>query len=471
MNIETIAVDLLIPYARNSRTHSDEQVAQIAASIREFGFTNPVLIDGQDGIIAGHGRVLGARKLGMSDVPCIRLAHLSEAQKRAYVIADNKLALNAGWDEKMLALELQDLQGMDFDLSLTGFLGNEIDELLAELDATPEGNTDADADNVPEALPNVITKPDDIWICGDHRVMCGDCRDFGAVQNLLEGSRINVAVTSPPYAEQREYDVSSGFKPIPPDEYVDWYADVAMNIMANIAEDGSYFCNIKPSASGLDTSLYVFDLVIAHVRKWGWHFATEFCWERSGIPKGVTRRFKNQFEPIYQFSKGDWKMRPDAVRHASLNVPKARGKGAGATSWAKHQGNESIHMTGHQGEQGFAWFGENVEEGLAYPGNRLPTFTGSHEALGHAAAFPVGLPEFFINAYSDNGDTVFDPFMGSGSTLMAAERTGRRGFGMELSPIYCDVIVRRWQQYTGKQAVHADTGKTFDETAAVNTEE
>jgi len=143
MQIETLAIDRLIPYARNSRTHSDEQVAQVAASIREFGFTNPVLVDAEGGIIAGHGRVMAARKLGMDKVPCIRLAHLTEAQRRAYVIADNKLALNAGWDEKMLALEFKDLQAMDFDIELTGFGLGDIDELLAELDATPEGATDA----------------------------------------------------------------------------------------------------------------------------------------------------------------------------------------------------------------------------------------------------------------------------------------------------------------------------------------
>jgi len=457
----------LIPSARNSRTHSDGQVAQIAASIREFGFTNPVLVDADGGIIAGHGRVLAARKLALAEVPCIALGHLTAAQRKADVIADNKLALNAGWDEAMLRLELGELQGDGFDLGLLGFTGDELQALMAE--EGEEDDTAAEEGEIAAPAAVAITKQGDVWVMGRHRIVCGDCRDFGVVQKLMGGARINVAVTSPPYAEQREYDAASGFKPIPPDKYVDWYADVAANIMANLADDGSYFCNIKPASSGLDTSLYVFDLVIAHVRQWGWHFATEFCWERNGIPKGVTRRFKNQFEPIYQFAKGEWKMRPDAVRHESASVPKARGKGAGNTSWAKHQGNESIHMSGHQGEKGFAWFGDNVEEGMAYPGNRLPTFTSSHEALGHAAAFPVGLPEFFIKAYTDKGDTVFDPFMGSGSTLMAAERTGRRGFGTELSPIYSDVIVRRWQDFTGKQATLESDGRTFAEVAAERT--
>ena len=187
MQIETLAIDRLIPYARNSRTHSDEQVAQVAASIREFGFTNPVLVDAEGGIIAGHGRVMAARKLGMDKVPCIRLAHLTEAQRRAYVIADNKLALNAGWDEKMLALEFKDLQAMDFDIELTGFGLGDIDELLAELDATPEGATAAD--DTPPVQAEAITKPGDVWVMGKHRIMCGDSTAADHVQTLLGGGR------------------------------------------------------------------------------------------------------------------------------------------------------------------------------------------------------------------------------------------------------------------------------------------
>src|SRR5574343_231463 len=172
MQIETLAVDRLIPYARNSRTHSDGQVAQIAASIKEFGFTNPVLVDAAGAIIAGHGRVLAARKLGLSEVPCIRLGHLTEAQKRAYVIADNRLALNAGWDEEMLALEMRDLMDEGYDVGLTGFDLKEIDALLAGLDATPEGATDAD--ETPEVQAEAVSKPGDVWLLGKHRIMCGD---------------------------------------------------------------------------------------------------------------------------------------------------------------------------------------------------------------------------------------------------------------------------------------------------------
>lgn len=185
MNIETVSIDALIPYARNSRTHSDEQIAQVAASIKEFGFTNPVLIDEAGGIIAGHGRTMAARKLGMVEVPCIRLSHLSEDQKRAYVIADNKLAMNAGWDEKMLAVELQALLGADFDALLTGFEKSEIDALLAEMDATPVGHTDPD--EAPDIQDMPRTKAGDVWLLGKHRVMCGDSTSPEYANMLMRG--------------------------------------------------------------------------------------------------------------------------------------------------------------------------------------------------------------------------------------------------------------------------------------------
>ena len=435
MKVVTKAVADLIPYVRNSRTHSDAQVAQIAASIKEFGWTNPILIDGENGIIAGHGRLLAARKLGQDKVPVIELAHMTDAQKRAYVIADNQLAMNAGWDTSMLTLELGDLQAEGFDLELLGFDAAELEKLMQPEQV--EGLTDEN--DVPEMPDEPKTKPGDIYQLGNHRLMCGDCKSFSDVQKLLDKKNINLVVTSPPYASQRTYDEGSGFKPIHPDEFVNWYQDVASNIMANLTDDGSYFCNIKPNAEGIQRELYVFDLVLAHVREWGWNFADEFCWERAGIPQQVARRFKNQFEPIYHFTKGEWKFRPESVKHESKSVPKAKGKGAGNTSAAKRQGHVS------------AVDGNEVSAGMAYPGNRLPTFQS--EALGHPAAYPVGLPEFFIKAYTDREDVVFDPFMGSGSTLIATEKHGRIACGMELSPRYCDVIVKRWEDFTGKQAV------------------
>ena len=438
----------LIPYANNARTHSDEQVAQIAASIKEFGFTNPILLDGTNGIIAGHGRLMAARKLGMDTVPCIELSHLSEAQKKAYILADNRLAMNSGWDTQLLTLELKSLDDEGFDLEMLGFDAKELSDLLQPEQV--EGLTDEDA--VPELPETPVTVEGDIWLLGKHKLMCGDCKSFSDIQKLLDRQKINLVVTSPPYASQRTYDEESGFKPIHPDEFVNWYKDVASNIMANLADDGSYFCNIKPNASGLKRELYVFDLVLAHVKNWGWNFADEFCWERSGIPQQVSRRFKNQFEPIYHFTRGEWKFRPDEVRHQSKSVPKAKGKGAGNTNAALRQGHVS------------AVDGNDIVVGMAYPGNRLPTFQS--QALGHPAAYPVGLPEFFIKAYTDANDLVFDPFMGSGSTLIAAEKNGRIACGTELSPKYCDVIVKRWQEFTGKEATLETNGKTFNETSS-----
>jgi DNA modification methylase len=434
----------LIPYARNSRTHSDEQVAQIAASIKEFGWTNPILVDAEGVVIAGHGRLMAARKLGYTEVPTIELSEMTETQKKAYVIADNRLALNAGWDNEMLTIELNELLADGYALDILGFDAKELDALLEP--EVIEGLVDED--EVPEVGPEPITKPGDVWVLGNHRLMCGDSKSFSDIEKLLKGKKINLVVTSPPYASQRTYDEGSGFKPVHPDEFVTWYQDVASNIMANLANDGSYFCNIKPNAEGIKRELYVFDLVLAHVRDWGWNFADEFCWERSGIPQQVARRFKNQFEPIYHFTKGEWKFRPESVKHESKSVPKAKGKGAGNTNAANRQGHVS------------AVDGNDVLAGMAYPGNRLPTFQS--EALGHPAAYPVGLPEFFIKAYTDAGDVVFDPFMGSGSTLMASEKQGRIACGTELSPKYCDVIVKRWEDFTGKKAVLEEQDELAD---------
>ena len=434
MDVKEIATDRVIPYARNPR-RNDAAVSAVAASIREFGFRQPIVVDEEMNVLVGHTRLKAAQSLGLAKVPVHIAKGLTESQRKAYRIADNKLNDLAVWDDEMLALELVDLQNASYDLTLTGFDPSELAKMLNP----PTILEGADLDEVPSPPKVAITKPGDLITLGRHRLLCGDSRDFGTVEKLIDGRKINVAFTSPPYASQRKYDESSGFKPIKPDEYVDWFRDVAANIMAALADDGSYFLNIKPNAERLSTELYVFDLVLAHVRQWGWNYSTEFCWERSGIPQQVSRRFKNQFEPVYQFSRGDWKIRPEAVQHPSKSVPKAKGRGAGYTNAAKRQGIVS------------AVDGNEVAEGMAYPGNRLPTFQS--ETNGHPAAFPVGLPEFFINAYTDAGDAIYDPFMGSGSTLIAAEKTGRNGYGIEISPAYCDVIVTRWEIATGQKAV------------------
>jgi hypothetical protein len=222
--IEIWPVDRLVPYAKNARTHSPEQVAQIAASIVEFGFNAPILVDSNSGIIAGHGRMLAARKLGLVEVPVVVLDHLSDTQRRAYILADNKLAENAGWDEKILAAELADLERDGLDLKLVGFSDQELEALLEESGGGP---TPEDEEQIPEAPAEPVTRSGDLWRVGRHRVSCGDCRDRSVVARLLDGRKANLVVTSPPYATQREYDPASGFKPIPPERYVAWYRAVA----------------------------------------------------------------------------------------------------------------------------------------------------------------------------------------------------------------------------------------------------
>jgi len=408
MQIETLPIDTLIPYARNSRTHSDEQVAQIAASIREFGFTNPVLIDGAGGLIAGHGRVLGARKLGLAEVPCIRLAHLSEAQRRAYVIADNKLALNAGWDDEMLALELRDLQGMDFDLSLTGFENDDIAALLAGLDATPEGETDADA--VPEPQAVVVTQPGDVWVMGKHRVMCGDSTDAGSIALLMKGEKAGMCFTSPPYnanTDAGDGDIFNGKKKkklyaegyednLESDAYVEFAALVLERCFEVV--DGFIFWNVSYNAK----SRYEYIKQISGRLP---YLIEQICWKKSStIPfKGSLMR---DWEPIYLFSTD-----------------------------GKRLGLESVVSN--------CWEVANANS----------------QAENHKACFPVNLPRRAIELVKPG--LIFEPFSGSGTTIIAAEQTGRRCYAMELSPQYVDVAVRRWQQFTGKTAVLESTGLPF----------
>jgi DNA modification methylase len=397
--IEIWPTDRLVPFAKNARTHSQEQVAQIAASIAEFGFVNPILVDSHDGIIAGHGRLLAARKLGLRECPVVVLDHLSETQRRAYIIADNKLAMNAGWDEATLAGELCELEGVGVDLGLVGFSEEELDDLLAGDEPEPGGDAE---EEVPEPPASPVTRPGDLWQIGKHRLICGDCRDRGVVERLVGAERVNVAITSPPYATQREYDPSSGFKPIRPEEYVAWYEGVAANIEAVLAADGSFFLNIKEHADDGERSLYVKDLVIAHRRQWGWRFVDEFCWRKTdnGVPGGWNNRFKN------------------AWRYA----------------------------------------------GVARPSNVVEVKSESSQG-SHSAPFPRALVEFFLLAFSDAGDLIYDPFMGSGTTMAAAALLERVGCGCEISPAYCDVILRRMSSLTGGEPVLLETGDAFGEVA------
>ena len=476
--IEIWPVDRLRPYGRNARTHSPEQVAQIAASIAEFGFLNPILVDSRAGIVAGHGRLLAAQKLGLAEVPVVVLDHLSETQRRAYVIADNKLAMNAGWDDAVLADELREIKADGLDLALVGFSDEELDVLLAETEE-PEAAPTAEED-IPEAPVRPVTQPGDVWLIGSHRLICGDCRDLAVVESLLGGQRVNVAITSPPYATRREYDPSSGFRPVPPEEYVAWYKDVAANVAAVLAPDGSYLLNIKEHAEDGERHLYVKDLVIAHRRQWGWRFVDEFCWRKTdnGVPGGWGNRFKNAWEPVFHFCKQqEIRFRPAAVGHASEDCfdyspdnPKSR-SGSGLLGTGPRGDSASLPP---QGSQGWGHMRRKLvdgrHEGIARPSNVVEVKTESSQG-SHSAPFPRALVEFFLLAFSDAGDVVFDPFMGSGTTLAAAEALDRVGYGCEISPAYCDVILRRMMNLAGVTPVLLATGEDFAAVTAARGED
>jgi DNA modification methylase len=380
MQIKEVAVDKLIPYAKNSRTHSPEQVAQIAASIKEFGFRNPILVDGL-GIIAGHGRLMAAQKLNLSKVPTIDCSDMSESQKKAYIIADNKLALNAGWDMDFLKLELQELEDADFDLTLTGFDDKELDALLNVIEGT-DGLTDEDA--VPEVPEEPKTKLGDIYILGNHRLMCGDSTSIDAVDDLMQSDKADMVFTDPPYGVDYQ-GINNDSR--------DGLEDLLRGAFAN------YFGHSKSGAA-----IYCFHSdrcadVFHKVFREFFHFSSMIIWAKNSLTLSQTD-YQSQHEPcLYGWMNN------------------------GSHSWYSDRKQTSV----------WEFHKERFE--------------------GHTTPKPVALVEKAITNSSKGGDIVIDLFGGSGSTMIAAEKTGRCSRLMELDPKYCDVIVKRWEDFTGKKAV------------------
>lgn len=399
--LETIQIDALIPYARNSRTHSDAQVAQIAASIKEFGFTNPVLIDAGGGIIAGHGRVLAARKLGLSEVPCIRLEHLTDAQKRAYVIADNRLALNSGWDMEMLKVEFADLQELGFDLELTGFDLDEINELLAPVGT--EGLTDPD--DAPPLPENPRTRPGDIWVMGKHRLLCGDSTSVSDLEKLTEGQLVDMWLTDPPYNVAYEGKTKDALKikndEMGDDQFRQFLRD-AYTAADMVMKPGAVFYIWHADSEGYNFRGAAQDA--------GWKVRQCLIWKKSSMVMG-RQDYHWKHEPcLYGWKEG--------ASHL----------------WAADRKQTTI---------------------LEF---EKPSRNGEHPTMK-----PVALFEYQLLNNTKGGDQVLDSFGGSGTTLIAAEKNGRVARLMELDPKYCDVIVKRWQDFTGKIAIHAETGEPFAE--------
>jgi DNA modification methylase len=406
--LQTIQIDALIPYARNSRTHSDGQVAQIASSIKEFGFTNPVLIDGGGGIIAGHGRVLAARKLGMSEVPCIRLDHLTEAQKRAYVIADNRLALNSGWDTEMLKVEFADLQELGFDLELTGFDLDEIKELLAPVGT--EGLTDPD--DAPPLPEHPRTVPGDIWVMGKHRLLCGDSTSMDDLAKLTDGQLVDMWLTDPPYNVAYEGKTKE-----------------ALTIKNDEMGDDQFRQFLRDAYTAADT-----------VMKPG---AVFYIWHADS--EGYNFRGAAQ--------DAGWKVRQCLIWKKSSMV-----MGRQDYHW-KHE----PCLYGWKEGAGHLWAADRKQTTILE--FEKPSRNGEHPTMK-----PVALFEYQLLNNTKGGDQVLDSFGGSGTTLIAAEKNGRVARIMELDPKYCDVIVKRWQDFTGKIATHAETGEPFAEVTNGNNE-
>mgnify|MGYP000979015258 CR=1 FL=1 len=402
-------VEELIPFARNARTHSDEQVAQIAASIAEFGWTNPILA-GADGIvIAGHARLLAARKLRMTEVPVIVLDHLTETQRRALVLADNRLALNAGWDEEMLRVELEALQEDGFDLDIVGFSDDELADLLADPETEPAaGLTDEDA--VPEVPEAAITVPGDVWILGEHRLLCGDATQMADIEKVVDGGLVDMVWTDPPYGvnygSSMKDTLRNKHRKIANDNLGERFGpflhDACINMLA-VTKGAIYICM---SSSELHTLHQAFTEA-------GGHWSTFIIWAKNTFTMGRAD-YQRQYEPMLY----GWKEGTD-------------------------------HYWCGARDQGDVWF---VKKPVR---NDL-----------HPTCKPVELIERALHNSSKTRDTVLDLFGGSGSTLVACERTGRQARLIELEPTYCDVIVRRWQEHTGREATLQTDGRAFREIAA-----
>ena len=394
-------IERLIPYARNARTHTDEQVAQIAASIREFGWTNPVLIDGERGIIAGHGRVLAARKLGMTEVPTIQLSHMNEAQRRAYVIADNQLALNSGWDNNLLKLELGDLSEAGFDLDLLGFDEKFLDGLLAT--EPTDGLTDPD--DAPGVTDDATTVPGDLWVLGNHRLLCGDSTSIDDLQRLCAGLKVDMWLTDPPYNVAYEGGTKEKLKiknDSMGDEQFRQFLRDAYTAADAVMKPGAVFYIWHADSEGYNFRGAAKDA--------GWTVRQCLIWRKSSMVLG-RQDYQWRHEPCLY----GWK---DGASHL----------------WAADRKQTTV---------------------LEFD---KPARNGEHPTMK-----PVALFEYQMLNNTKGGDLILDSFGGSGTTMIAAEKNGRHSCLMELDPRYCDVIIARWQAFTGKAAHLESDGRTFTE--------
>ncbi|NDD11897.1 MAG: site-specific DNA-methyltransferase [Betaproteobacteria bacterium] len=403
IKLEYRSVDSLIPYARNAKQHSDAQVAQIAASIREFGWGAPILIDGANNVIAGHGRLLAARKLGLAEVPVVPLEHLNDTQRRALILADNKIGENASWEDELLGIELSELKDAGFDLELTGFSPKEWEALIAGEEQTQDGLTDEDA--VPEITETPVSKPGDVWVLGEHKLLCGDATKARDYQALLGEELVDMTFTDPPYnvnyANTAKDKMRGKNRPIMNDNLGEGFGSFLFDACDNILTLTKGAVYIAMSSSELDTLQAAF-------RAAGGKWSTFIIWAKNTFTLGRAD-YQRQYEPILY----GWK---DGADHY----------------WCGAR------------DQGDVW---NIKK---------PAKNDLHPTMK-----PVELVERAIRNSSKTRDLVLDPFGGSGTTLIACEKSGRRARLIELDPRYVDVIVKRWEEFTGRKATRA--GEPADE--------
>jgi len=426
LNIVYTDVSTLRPYGRNARTHSKKQVKQIATSIERFGFVNPVLIGDDGSVVAGHGRLEAARLLGIDKVPTILLSHMSEVERRAYVLADNKLALNAGWDKEMLAIELQGLIDLDFEVELTGFSLAEIDFALDDASNSNPKARDAEEDLVPVVTGKPVTLSGDVWILGRHRLLCGDsqrCEDFAT---LMQGTPADMVFTDPPYNVAIDGNVC-GLGSVQHREFA-----FACGEMSEAEFTSFLGCTLGNAADVLRDGAIAFVCMdwrhMGELLGAGRRVFTEFknlvVWNKTNGGMGAFYRSKHEL--IFVFKKGE--------------APHTNSFGLGETG---------RYRTNVWDYAGISSIGVNRDAELAM----------------HPTVKPVALIADAIKDCSRRGEIILDCFGGSGSTLIAAERTGRSARLIEYDPLYCDTIVRRWEQLTGKRAMHEATGLAFEDMA------
>jgi DNA modification methylase len=430
-NIRYWATNELVPFVRNARTHSKKQIHQIACSIKSFGWTNPVLIDGDGNIIAGHGRVEAAKLLGMENVPTLLIDHLTEAQKRAYLLADNRLAELAGWDVDILATELQFLTSidLDFDVSVVGFETAEIDLMIESLD--PEDNEAEEGSDIDKDSPP-ISRPGDLWLLGPHCLLCGDARDRAAYDRVMGDERARMVFTDPPYnvaidghvcglgsVKHREFEMAAG--EMSEAEYTD-FLETVLASLATVSLDGALHFVFMDWRGA-------YDLMSAGREVYS-ELKNLCIWNKTN--GGMGSLYRSKHELVFVFKAGT----------------------------APHVNNVELGR-----------FGRNRSNVWTYPGVNSLRAGRLEELRMHPTVKPVALVADAIKDASHRGDVVLDPFCGSGTTIIAAEKTGRRAAAIEIDPVYADTGVCRWQAYAKKDAVHAETGLPFNEIAEAHDQE